>query len=646
MALNVGSIVATLKASVDDLKSGFDDATKSVSSFSESTAADFKKVGTSFTVAGAALALMTKSFIDSAAVQETAEKVLENAMVNIAGATLEQVDALKELAAAQQAVGVIGDEVTMTGMAQLATFQVSTGAIGDLTATMQDYAVAMYGAEVSQDQMNATANTFGKMMNGIDISRLKNQGIIVDENQKAILELGTEEEKVLAIQEIMASNLKTNNALMRETTEGALQAMSNSFGDLKEQLGSALLPVVASLAEKLATFLTNLNTNHPNLLKFVGIGIAIAAVLLSILGPILLLIGMLPMLIAGFTSLGVVIAAIFSPVTLIILGIGLLIAAIVYMVVKWDEVVAYLGALWDGLSATATGVFDSIATYFSDLWTSVSETLQVAWDGIILVLSTILTVLYTIISTALYLVLGIFLTVLNMLGVDWEGAWNDMLDVLRMVWEAVSAFLVVAFELFLEVWTGFTTFVSGIWATTWTGISAFFGTIWEGLQAAFEAAATWLSELWTGMADSLSAGWSNMWNGMSDVVSGIWEGIKDTVKSGINYVIDLINSFITKANSIASTVPGMPTISTIPLLAEGGNITGSGAAIVGEAGPELLQLPTGASVTPLDKAGGGITLNFGRDSVRSNEDIQYIKNSVMDALARGQELARFGISNA
>jgi len=50
-------------------------------------------------------------------------------------------------------------------------------------------------------------------------------------------------------------------------------------------------------------------------------------------------------------------------------------------------------------------------------------------------------------------------------------------------------------------------------------------------------------------------------------------------------------------------------IKEIPRLAEGGDIIGSGHAIVGEAGPELLSLPTGARVTPL-AAAGGITVNI------------------------------------
>ena len=47
----------------------------------------------------------------------------------------------------------------------------------------------------------------------------------------------------------------------------------------------------------------------------------------------------------------------------------------------------------------------------------------------------------------------------------------------------------------------------------------------------------------------------------------------------------------------------------IPGLEEGGSVTGAGLTLVGEAGPELLDLPRGASVIPLDRAGGGSTIN-------------------------------------
>ena len=43
---------------------------------------------------------------------------------------------------------------------------------------------------------------------------------------------------------------------------------------------------------------------------------------------------------------------------------------------------------------------------------------------------------------------------------------------------------------------------------------------------------------------------------------------------------------------------------------KGGNVMRGGSAVVGERGPELLNLPRGAQVSPLDGNGGGMTINF------------------------------------
>ena len=42
-----------------------------------------------------------------------------------------------------------------------------------------------------------------------------------------------------------------------------------------------------------------------------------------------------------------------------------------------------------------------------------------------------------------------------------------------------------------------------------------------------------------------------------------------------------------------------PDIATIPLLGFGGNVVAPGLAVVGDRGPELVELPRGAQVTPL-----------------------------------------------
>jgi TP901 family phage tail tape measure protein len=109
---------------------------------------------------------------------------------------------------------------------------------------------------------------------------------------------------------------------------------------------------------------------------------------------------------------------------------------------------------------------------------------------------------------------------------------------------------------------------------------------------------------------------------IGNVVSGIWNGIVGTIKGAINTVISMINSFIRFVNSIQIHIPAVQVgpISTprfdwwglrlgqIPYLAKGVQGFGGGLAMVGERGPELVQLPRGSNVFPNGKGPGGVTV--------------------------------------
>lgn len=68
------------------------------------------------------------------------------------------------------------------------------------------------------------------------------------------------------------------------------------------------------------------------------------------------------------------------------------------------------------------------------------------------------------------------------------------------------------------------------------------------------------------------------------------------------------------AGALTSTIAlsrGLATLSSIiPGAAEGGTVNNSGSVLVGERGPEILNLPRGASVIPLDRNRGGNNFNI------------------------------------
>jgi hypothetical protein len=84
--------------------------------------------------------------------------------------------------------------------------------------------------------------------------------------------------------------------------------------------------------------------------------------------------------------------------------------------------------------------------------------------------------------------------------------------------------------------------------------------------------------------------------------------------------------------ALLTTAQGGGTVSIrpgkIPGMASGGTVTSSGMALVGENGPELLNLPTGASVIPLTgtTGGGGNTINITVTSADPQAVINAIRN--------------------
>lgn|GEM_PF-3026929 len=73
-----------------------------------------------------------------------------------------------------------------------------------------------------------------------------------------------------------------------------------------------------------------------------------------------------------------------------------------------------------------------------------------------------------------------------------------------------------------------------------------------------------------------------------------------------------------------------------PGMASGGTVTSSGLALVGEEGPEILNLPRNAEVRPLDRAGGGINVSVTIKEMHNHNEFDYKRN--IDKI--GEELVR------
>lgn len=128
----------------------------------------------------------------------------------------------------------------------------------------------------------------------------------------------------------------------------------------------------------------------------------------------------------------------------------------------------------------------------------------------------------------------------------------------------------------------------------------------------FTNAVNWVKGIFNQLVDFFKSAVNNIGN----VFKGIADAISAPFKAAFNAIRRLWNNTI---GGFGFTVPDwLPGVGgkkfTIPKLATGGTLTTGGTVMVGEAGPELLTLPRGARVTPLDAPGvgaaGGTTYNL------------------------------------
>jgi len=323
----------------------------------------------------------------------------------------------------------------------------------------------------------------------------------------------------------------------------------------------------------------------------------------------------------------------------------------------WGILKETLSEIWEALQETFQMVLERMQEFW-DVWgETILEVAEIVWEQIKLTIETIINIVSDIIQLVLAIIRG-----------DWEGAWEAVLSILETTWafieetvenatEAMRSVIELAMETIAEFWEDIWTnlrdwffeLLEGIaefFEETWTSLKDWFFELLENVREKVEEIWSWIEEhildtvkatydnvkeWFQEIIDWATGAWESFRESMSDIWSGIVGSIKESVNSiiglinsmiraiegGINNVISGLNSFIRRVNRTIrrlnrvpgvniSTVGTLSSISlgSVPGLARGGEILREGAALVGERGPELLQLPTGAQVKPLDQSAG------------------------------------------
>ena len=235
---------------LDEVNGQLDTLGKKAEKSAQSTSSAFRSMAAVLSSLGIAKLLgdMNKAYT----VQMLNETKLETVMRNRIGATEEEIASVKRLTAAQQQIGIIGDEIQLAGAQQLATFATSAKTIETLIPAMNNLMAQQNGFNSTESSAVSVAGIIGKALQG-QTSALTRAKLSFSEAQEQVLKYGTEAQRAATIVEIITHNVGNMNEALRATSSGQLTATLNDFGDLKEAIGATFQPLIVTILPMIGT---------------------------------------------------------------------------------------------------------------------------------------------------------------------------------------------------------------------------------------------------------------------------------------------------------------------------------------------------------------------------------------------------------
>lgn len=254
------------------------------------------------------------------------------------------------------------------------------------------------------------------------------------------------------------------------------------------------------------------------------------------------------------------------------------------------------------LMELAQQLFPIIMDFISQLLPPIIQLVSALLPVIVNLISAFLPILQPILDLLLAL-LPPLIDIINVVIVPIINLLSQGLKVaLQMIGQVIS----VVAQLFIAAWDNI--------KNAWSVVGEFFRNIWEGIKKTFSTVGSWFANIfrnaWNGV--------KRIWDGAKTFFSNLWEGIKNVFKSGLNGIIGFLNLFIRGVNIILTPLRavimavgnlfgagwslGDVSIPQIPGLARGGQAKGRGTTLVGEEGPELIDMPEGSTVIPLNRS--------------------------------------------
>lgn len=432
--------------------------------------------------------------------------------------------------------------------------------MGDLMVSNEEYKNALSeldaqlsSGEITQNQYNTAVEDLTRKTFGAEEAEKARAAAMLagKEGMSGLLSITnmTQEEydKLSESMENSSGVADETAAVMQDNLQSKVEQLGGSLESLAIKLGDYVIPKLTEWAGKLTELVDKFISLDPNTQKF----ILTLAGIVAAAGPVILIIGKL------ITAIGAIIKAVKAvPAVMASIGKGLAIVKTALLGVSapmWIIIgviavlVAAFTTLWntnEEFRNNIIGIWNEIKTTFDNFTQGIVDRLNaLGFD-------------FENITDVIWAIWEGFC---NLLAPVFEGVFQNIANTFEMITGVITGLLDIFIGLFTGNWEQFWTGIQEVFGSIWEGIVSTFENIWNTIVGIADVILGWFGTSWNELWTNVGNFFVNLWNGIVTWWNNLWNSIFTFFTNLINSIINFFTVTIPEAlNQFVNFIATLP----------------------------------------------------------------------------------------
>ena len=218
-------------------------------------------------------------------------------------------------------------------------------------------------------------------------------------------------------------------------------------------------------------------------------------------------------------AIGAAIAFITSPIGIVVVAIGLLVAAFVYLWTTSETFRTKVIEIWNAISAFMMPIIQSIVDFVMQIWGTLVNWWIANGNSIMQAVNTVWNIVLSVITTVM----------------------TALMPVVQAAWEYIKAVITTAMNVVLSVIQIVTGIINGDWSAVWNGIKSLFSSVWDGIKNIASAGANFIQSILSAAWNVIMSITTAVWNGIKSAITSPIEAAKNTVSNVVDGIKNILN---------------------------------------------------------------------------------------------------------